>query len=491
MPCSTRSNKETQLLFSPDPASLERSIRKEVRSSSIDNNTCSSLNFVQPLSTQTLVPSTDTRSPPSTEDTHLPSTDIVHPTSIDTPARTSTDTEPQDMVAPLILVRDNNGDLHDQEGHLRNAVVLKEEKLQEGDFEVESLMSFSGSHWCRSMPDHEHRSTVPSPNRSIGSPEHRSMIPTESAASCNTVRILTHEEFAAKHPHPPNPDNMPKIDVARLNAPRPKPKPSDNPPETVRIPSDREEKLQEGDFEVESLMSFSGSHWCRSTPDHEHRSTVPSPNRSIGSPEYRAMTPTESAASCNTVRILTHEEFAAKHPHPPNPDNVRIARHAATPIDRQTDVDINRQPISSIDRREPITYRVQMPKIDVARLNAPRPKPKPSDNPLETVRIPSDDGEDSMDVDRVPMGITLRKRKEKVEKHLKRGANDKEKKSFRKRVFRIPMDKPFEEAYYTHRLNHCSLPLWSGIRDRILGVDRNSHCNIDRQLPSEINRHTT
>ncbi|KAF2597570.1 hypothetical protein F2Q68_00011542 [Brassica cretica] len=93
-----------------------------------------------------------------------------------------------------------------------------------------------------------------------------------------------------------------------------------------------------------------------------------------------------------------------------------------------------------------------MPKIDVARLNALRPKPKPSETPPETVRIPSDDGEDSMEVDRVPMGRTLRKRKEKVEKHLKRGANDKEKKSFRKRVFRIPLDKPFEEAYYTHRL---------------------------------------
>ncbi|KAF3592816.1 hypothetical protein DY000_02022087 [Brassica cretica] len=50
------------------------------------------------------------------------------------------------------------------------------------------------------------------------------------------------------------------------------------------------------------------------------------------------------------------------------------------------------------------------------------------------------------------MGRTLRKRKEKVEKHLKRGANDKEKESFQKRVFRIPLDKPFEEAYYTHRL---------------------------------------
>ncbi|KAF3547128.1 hypothetical protein DY000_02006460 [Brassica cretica] len=66
--------------------------------------------------------------------------------------------------------------------------------------------------------------------------------------------------------------------------------------------------------------------------------------------------------------------------------------------------------------------------------------------------IPSDDGEDSMEVDRVPMGRTLRKRKEKVAKHLKRGANEKEMKSFQKRVFRIPLEKPFEEAYFTHRL---------------------------------------
>ncbi|KAF3521184.1 hypothetical protein DY000_02060738 [Brassica cretica] len=121
MPNSTRSNKETQLLFSPDPASLEGSIRKEARSSSIDNNTCSSFDFFQPPSTQTLAPSKDTRSPPSTEDTHLPSTDIIHPTSIDTPSQTSIDTEPRDMVATLILVRDDNGDLHDQDGHLRNA----------------------------------------------------------------------------------------------------------------------------------------------------------------------------------------------------------------------------------------------------------------------------------------------------------------------------------------------------------------------------------
>ncbi|KAF2594747.1 hypothetical protein F2Q70_00043118 [Brassica cretica] len=94
MPSSTRSNKETQLLFSSDPASLEHSIRKEVRSSSIDNNTCSLLDFCQPPSTQTLVSSTDTHSPPSTEDTHRPSTNIFQPTSIDTSVRTSIDTEP-------------------------------------------------------------------------------------------------------------------------------------------------------------------------------------------------------------------------------------------------------------------------------------------------------------------------------------------------------------------------------------------------------------
>ncbi|KAF3581007.1 hypothetical protein DY000_02030754 [Brassica cretica] len=121
MPSSTRSNKETQLLFSPDPASLERSIRKEARSSSTDNHTRSSIDFVQPPSTQTLVPSTDTLSPPTTEDIHLPSTDIVHLTSIDTSSQTSIDTEPRDMVATLILVRDDIGDLHDQQGHLRNA----------------------------------------------------------------------------------------------------------------------------------------------------------------------------------------------------------------------------------------------------------------------------------------------------------------------------------------------------------------------------------
>ena len=41
-----------------------------------------------------------------------------------------------------------------------------------------------------------------------------------------------------------------------------------------------------------------------------------------------------------------------------------------------------------------------------------------------------------MEVDKVPMGRTLRKRKEKVTKYLKRGANKKEMDNFLKRVLR-------------------------------------------------------
>ena len=108
MSSTTRSNKEQTLLFS-DPARLEHSIRKENRTASIENNTCSS---------------TDTRPQPSTKTT-LPSTNTSHPTSINTSHRTSIDTVLRDMVATIVLIQDANGDLHDQEGHLRNAAGQK------------------------------------------------------------------------------------------------------------------------------------------------------------------------------------------------------------------------------------------------------------------------------------------------------------------------------------------------------------------------------
>ncbi|WZY93421.1 hypothetical protein YC2023_065750 [Brassica napus] len=108
MPSSTRSNKKKSLLFSY-PALLKHMIRKENKYASIDNNISSS---------------TDTSKQTSTDPTTL-LTDSCEILSIDTSIRTSINTHSRDMVATLILVRDENGDLHDQEGHLGNAAVQR------------------------------------------------------------------------------------------------------------------------------------------------------------------------------------------------------------------------------------------------------------------------------------------------------------------------------------------------------------------------------
>ena len=90
MPISTRSSKE-ELLFFSDPAHLERSIRKEKLAASIDT-------------------------------TYTSSIDTCERESIDTSSATSVDTNLRATMSEiLVLQRDENGDLHDQDGHLRNA----------------------------------------------------------------------------------------------------------------------------------------------------------------------------------------------------------------------------------------------------------------------------------------------------------------------------------------------------------------------------------
>ncbi|KAF3573383.1 hypothetical protein F2Q69_00058584 [Brassica cretica] len=91
------------------------------------------------------------------------------------------------------------------------------------------------------------------------------------------------------------------------------------------------------------------------SPDLEHRLTYNSPNRSTGTLEHRSMTPTESAASCNAVKILTHEEFATKHPHPPSPGKVKIARRADTSIDQHGESSIDQHSEAAIDRQPPVS----------------------------------------------------------------------------------------------------------------------------------------
>ena len=68
----------------------ERTIRKEKQATSIDNN-----------------PN------PSTDSCELP--------PVDTSTQISIHIRSRDMVVTLVLVRNENGDMHDQEGHLRNA----------------------------------------------------------------------------------------------------------------------------------------------------------------------------------------------------------------------------------------------------------------------------------------------------------------------------------------------------------------------------------
>ena len=69
---------------------------------------------------------------------------------------------------------------------------------------------------------------------------------------------------------------------------------------------------------------------------------------------------------------------------------------------------------------------MQLPKIDVARMNALRKPSQPSENIADNFSQQSDDAPESMQVDQTSERRTLRRRKEKVPKHLKRGVNEKE-----------------------------------------------------------------
>ncbi|WZY77777.1 hypothetical protein YC2023_024161 [Brassica napus] len=144
----------------------------------------------------------------------------------------------------------------------------------------------------------------------------------------------------------------------------------------------RNENLEEGDFEIESSMSLGGSQWCRPMSMNSHRSTDHDEDRWTDYSSHRS-TSSAKSTECNAVRILTHEEFAAKHPHPPCPFYEKIDRSVNSTIDRQSESDIDRHNTPPIDRQAPLTYRVRLPSIDNDYINALRPPPKPLANPPE------------------------------------------------------------------------------------------------------------
>ncbi|KAG5375941.1 hypothetical protein IGI04_040537 [Brassica rapa subsp. trilocularis] len=119
------------------------------------------------------------------------------------------------------------------------------------------------------------------------------------------------------------------------------------------------------------------------------------------------------------------------------------------PLSMKKSIDRLTQP--SIDRVSP-TYRVRLPSINNDYINALRLPPKPLANPPEPTPNPLNSSTEPVQEEQESEGRRLRKRKEKIPKNLKREANDKEMDGFTKRVLRIPIEKPFDEAYFTHRL---------------------------------------
>ncbi|KAG5397568.1 hypothetical protein IGI04_019382 [Brassica rapa subsp. trilocularis] len=134
----------------------------------------------------------------------------------------------------------------------------------------------------------------------------------------------------------------------------------------------------------------------------------------------------------------------AKHPHPPSPFYAKIDRSVEPTIDRQSESDVDRHNTPPIDRLAPLTYRVRLPSIDNDYINALRPPPKPLANPPEPKPNPLNSSPEPVQENQETKGRRLRKRKEKIPKNLKREANEK--------ILRIPIEKAFDEAYFTHQL---------------------------------------
>ncbi|KAF2577680.1 hypothetical protein F2Q68_00004682 [Brassica cretica] len=207
--------------------------------------------------------------------------------------------------------------------------VVKEEKLQEGDFHVESSMSFGNSHWCRPTPRDEYRTMETDEDQSISPTPHRSTEEVAETVKRQEAIIKGKGDESLKH-HV-----------------------------SVIIDYDfwqvvKEEKLQEGDFQVEGSMSFGSLHWCRPTPRDEYQTMETDEDLSISPTPHRS---TEEADSTDD-------------------------RHDPT----------------SVDRRPPLTYRVRLPKIDVAHLNSICNPSQPSENIAYNFSQHSDDAPKSMQV---------------------------------------------------------------------------------------------
>uniref|UniRef100_A0A0D3DJZ7 Aspartic peptidase DDI1-type domain-containing protein n=1 Tax=Brassica oleracea var. oleracea TaxID=109376 RepID=A0A0D3DJZ7_BRAOL len=484
MPISTRSSKE-KLLFFSDPARLERSIRKENRASSIDTTSTTSI---------------DTTSTTSIDTTSNMSIYTCDRATIDSSTRTSIDTNPRaDMVATLVLQRDENGDMHDPRGNMCNAAGQKidgqgtailepsaatedKDPLQrslayltrptamDSDKIVEAEIGYVHEvslveHAVEKDEDQGYIEKMESMIQKV------LKIQQKTSAYLNLRLDVLYKELNGKL----ETLDAHTAEVLKKQEARVKGKAVESERHQVNAISDddfgevlEQEKLEEDAFLVESCMS-------------------------IGS----------SRASIDTTFGMSHSDFAARHLHPPTLAQVKrdnIDRQQHNVIDRQQHGNIDRQQQKSSDRQPPIPYQVRLPDLDAHRLKASR-NPSHTSFCLKTTEKISQQSEEAREqkqtlaetsfvesVDRrhlpgidrrhlagidrhqtdgyepakgkqatkdeIPVEKRVKSRKPYIPKHLRREVNKEELEGFPKRVKRVPKDMSFEDAYHKYRLGN-------------------------------------
>ncbi|KAG5410896.1 hypothetical protein IGI04_007215 [Brassica rapa subsp. trilocularis] len=424
--------------------SMQHSARRSMeipdqrRSPSIDNNTSSSIDTRQPQSTETPSSSADTRPPPSTEEILL-STDIFHPTSIDASSQTSIDTEPRDMVVNIILLRDENGDLHDHEGHLCNAesqkvdakgAVIPEPSTATEDAKV--LQPRTMAELIRPSQIYTNRSAVQPPIDSI----HEVSLVEQAICQDEDQRNIEEMKFMLE-----------------------------------KLLKEQQEMTEDLNLHLDSLYKEVNGR-LETLDTHSKFLCL-----------WEARTGVDRHQHLNIARhhrLSSHSDFAARHPHPPTLVRIRpndVDRQQAERIDRQHHERIDRQEHGSIDRKEqqridrfPYTpYRVRLPNLDAHRLNATQNSSQTSVC-LGTTEQISQQTEDATEKEHSTLAETslveidqlqrdgyehrVKSRKPFIPKHLRREVNKVELDGFHKRVKRVPKDMSFEDAYYKYRLGN-------------------------------------
>ncbi|KAG5397647.1 hypothetical protein IGI04_019461 [Brassica rapa subsp. trilocularis] len=157
---------------------------------------------------------------------------------------------------------------------------------------------------------------------------------------------------------------------------------------------------------------------------------------------------TVSSKMVNVI-ILTQDENGNLYD-----QDVDLRNATGQKIDAQgtSESNVDRHNTPPIDRQAPLTYRVRLPSINNDYINALKPPPKPLASPPEPKPNSLNSSPEPVQEDQETEGRWLRKRKEKIPKNLKREANDKEMDGFTKRILKIPIEKPFDEAYFTQQL---------------------------------------